>query len=151
MSKAVLNKRLKVLVGGIVLSAIFVIAVIALANGSAFIKAKEGGTVYIDDGIQLVIPPGSLKSDTHIIANFMRNHKKAKFVFRPKGITFADDKPAQLQAELSAVGDADGLTLYYAPDETDPDYYTETIEPEVVGGIVIWRISHFSLYYYRTR
>jgi len=129
---------------------LLVIVTIAIAaQGEGYIIAKEGGTVIIDNDTQLVIPKNALKEDTLITAKVVYNKNKVKFEFEPEGLVFK--KGVYLQKSLDAMGDADGFTLYYAPDPNDLDNYTEEIEPDVSEDNVTWSLEHFSIYYHRRR
>lgn len=150
MSGMSLCKRKRQLLLGVLILLISLVAAIALAAvASGYIKAGKGGTIVIEEGIQLVVPPGALSEDTNIKVKMVRNTNKTTFDFSPEGLVFR--KPVELRATYAAISDAASFNLYFAPDPSNPDYYTEVITPVEYDWGVTWYLNHFSLYYYRRR
>ena len=134
-----------------ILAFLLVMAVtIALAaEVGSYIEANKGGTIIIDDDTCLIIPRKALEHDTLITAKVTYGGGKVKFKFKPEGLVFR--KCVYVQKSMAAMQDALGYTLYYAPDEDNPDNYTETIKPKMKKENVTWALKHFSLYYHRRR
>lgn len=161
MLNIILKKRSAQASAAILVLLLLVSVTIALANtgggsvaqfaalGANYITAKEGGTIILDDNTQLIIPKRALKHDTYISAKVVYNTSKIMFHFEPEGLVFR--KRVYLQKSRTAMKDANGYTLYYAPDPSNLDNYTETIRPTIDSENVTWSLKHFSLYYHRRR
>ena len=151
MPMAFLQKRsTQILAITLTLSLLLVTTMTVLAAiGQAPIKADKGGTIIIDDDTRLIIPAGALEKNTLIRIKMVSNNNKLTFAFTPKGLQFK--KPVQLQKSKASMNDAEGFTLYFAPDEDKLDNYSETIHPDIDSKNVKWNLNHFSIYYYRRR
>jgi hypothetical protein len=147
-----LGKRsVQALAAILVLSVLLTTTIALAAAKQKFIRGNKGGTVTISRAVQLVVPPGAVDKNTYIQAEMVRTTERVIFKFRPEGLVFKEGIPAELQADLKAVSDAVDLKLYFAPDEADPDNYTEVIYPDITDEKAVWRIEHFSIYYFRRR
>ena len=151
MMNRVLWKRLAQASAATLAFLLLMAAAMAFASkGDGYIKAKKGGIIIIDDDTRLIIPHKALKDDTFITAKVVIKDKRVDFHFEPEGLVF--EKHVYLQKSKAAMKkDALGYTLYYAPDEDNPDNYTETIHPKIDKENVEWTLEHFSLYYHRRR
>lgn len=151
MLSVILKKRVAQAFAGILVMLLLVIVTIAFADnkGEGYIIAKDGGTIVIDDDTCLVISKNALEHDTFITAKVVYSPGKTLFYFEPEGLVF--NKRVYLQKSKASMKDAGGRTLYYAPDESNPDNYTEEIKPKMGGDSVKWFLEHFSLYYHRRR
>ena len=113
------------------------------------IKVDKGGTINVGPGVNFVVPPNALEEDTEISVDMVRTDDGIDFCFGPSGTTF--DPPAELRMTWQAIKgtgkatDPEDIRLYNEDGEE-----IET-EPEIRKWGVIWRIPHFSLYYYRRR
>jgi hypothetical protein len=111
-------------------------------SSTELIKAAEGGTIYVDPGVQVVIPPGALEEDTVISVSLVFSKDKIEFGFHPSPLSFLI--PVDLMLFWHAVGPL-GLEDFIIYGEG------ETVEPEVYEWGALYKIPHFSLYYYRRR
>lgn len=114
------------------------------------INAKKGGTINIDEGVELVIPPGALDKNTEITVRMERDDKKMVFEFWPGGLVF--NKPVELKATYEALSGIKDLNLYLVSDPNSiTKNYIEKIRPVKYDWGVVWYLDHFSIYYYRLR
>jgi hypothetical protein len=110
---------------------------------------EEGGTIDIARGVSFVVPEGSLITERGnnqgvvITVHRLMFRKTVIFRFGPCGTQFSESNPAMLCVTWQALGRTEDLVLH-GPDGL-------LIEPEVYRWGVIWRIPHFSIYYYRRR
>jgi len=106
-----------------------------------FIKAKTGGSILVrpDPTVWLDIPKNALESNTVISATMQYKTNSIEFVFGPCGTSFST--PMELKVFWAAAEELDDFTLYGASE----------IEPEICEWGLLYRIPHFSLYYYRRR
>ena len=129
-------------------------------ESGTLVRAREGGVVRNGD-VSLVIPPGSLASDTVIEIDAETDAPTvesdgfavsgAAFRFSPPGTAFSLARPAILTmpydpAALAAQG-LDGRTLqlaYY--DEQLGRYFSIGGELDPETGLVTARVEHFTLY-----
>jgi hypothetical protein len=142
MLHVILKKRIQVLVSVAVMSLLLTAAAVFAA--SQFIRAESGGTVNIVDGAELVIPPKSLKEDTEVYAGMKEKRDLVIFEFGPEGTRFS--KPSVLHVSwqlISDLGDVEDLTLY--------GENGGKLKPKITRWGPVYRIKHFSLYYYRRR
>ena len=136
--------------------------VVALVIGVAFaqcvkIKANKGGVVKLRNGVELVIPPKSLKKDTKINAHMMARQidptkKKGSkrnqlvFDFSPSGTKFDAKRPAELHIDEK----------FLKKEKIDDIVICEDGEGEEAvfekkGKKLIIYIPHFSHYYFARR
>ena len=141
MTSKVARRNLVILPIVLVLS-ILLITTTALA-ATKLIKAKSGGVVKIADGVLLKIEKGSLQEDTLISAEMMWGDDYIGFEFGPDDTVFSE--PAKLRIGLDVIDEMglDSLTLF--------GERGEKIKPDISKKYVEYRISHFSIYYYRRR
>jgi hypothetical protein len=155
MLNTVTKRRVQVLTLVVVLL-VLLTATTALAN-TRLIRAKYGGLIALRRGTWFIVPPGSLEENTVISARMERENGYINFIFGPCGTTFAEDKPALLcitWRALCELGKEDNdrscvrlrdIVLYSeSGEEID-------VIPEIKRWGVMWRVPHFSLYYYRRR
>jgi hypothetical protein len=141
MLHTIVKKRAQILALSLVLS---VLLIAATAFASTEVIGKEGGRIYLSPTAYLDVPCGALEEDTVISADMVKEKKLTSFYFGPSGTVFAAKRPAELWVSWEELGRVDSYTLYGEDGKG--------IEPsgKTVFG-VMWRIPHFSLYYYRRR
>jgi hypothetical protein len=137
----ILWKRAHVLALILVLS-VLLTATTALA--ATEVIGKEGGRIYMSKTAYLDIPCGALAEKTVISADMVKEKKQTSFYFGPSGTTFAPKTPAELWVSWEELGRVESFTLY-----GDDGEFIEPSAKTVFG--IMWRIPHFSLYYYRRR
>ena len=103
--------------------------------------AFDGCVTVMDLKSALSLQRGTLESDTVISANMVYKSNAIDFVFGPSGTTF--NQPMELKVFWDALEDLDDYTLYGEG--------RSKLEPEICEWGLIYRIPHFSLYYYRRR
>jgi hypothetical protein len=113
-----------------------------------YMRKKQGGKVRIARGARLVILPRAMITDKKgmvISASAVKRDNYVCLDLRPDGASFDKTKPAELRVtwEMLNRHDIDELTLYSSNGEE--------IKPETKAWGVVWRIPHFSLYYFRRR
>jgi len=142
MFDTTLNRRLHALALLTVLSVFLATAAFA---ASMLIKADEGGTIEMAEGVELVIAPKALEEDTVIHARVIMKKDRVCYSFGPDGTVFG--KPAKLVVSQQVLSDAGvtDLTLY----GEDGEEIKSKISRK--KGYVEYRIEHFSIYYHRRR
>jgi len=133
--------------------------IVALFIGLAFaatkmIKATEGGTIKIRDGVELVIPPNALEEDTKIKANMSSRQvgekgigrKQLVFTFEPSGTTF--DPPAELHVDKKFFEEEDADDIVICEDSGEEE--TPVVNEDDPDELIFY-IDHFSYYYYPRR
>jgi hypothetical protein len=123
-------------------------SILSASLAEKYIRNERGGSIDITRGTRLVVPPQAMvmeKKGVVISADTIKRKEYVCFDFRPDGTVFAENKPAELRAARETLNryGVDDLTLY-GPDD-------EEIQPDVNTRGVVWRIPHFSLYYFRRR
>ena len=147
MLDTIVKKRIQALTLILVVS-VFLTTTTAHA-ATELIDAEKGGKIEIAKGVWFVVKAKTLKADTLISAEMVKDNGRVSFIFGPCGTVFRKtngiekDKPAHLRVSWEALEDTEDLTLIGPGGEG--------IEPDVNDDRVVWKIPHFSLYYYRRR
>lgn len=134
------SRRTQLLASIFVLS-IFLISTIASAATEAI--GKKGGMVQIAPGVSLVVPEDAVKKRTIISADMYWTADSVEFLFGPSPMSFSENLSLKITWEVINSMDLDDFTLY-GPNK-------EQIQPVKKSWGLMWKIKHFSLYYYRRR
>lgn len=147
MLNTIIKKRAQVLTLILVLL-VFLTAMTA----SAVTKRidEDGGTINIASGVSLKFPQDALDDDYDgddggivISADMYQTADFIEFLFGPSPMSFQKSLRLKITWEAIEEMDLDTFTLY-SPDG-------EEIQPVERSWGLLWKIKHFSLYYYRRR
>lgn len=133
----------------LMLLALLLLLVTTLAYAANQYIDRSGGSIDIAEGVCFVVPENSLVTvrgndqGVVITANMLVIRKTVVFGFAPDGTQFSRKNPAMLCMTWEALGDPEDLILH-GPGGL-------LIEAETYSWGVMWRIPHFSIYYYRRR
>ncbi|HEX4381790.1 MAG TPA: hypothetical protein VH083_02530 [Myxococcales bacterium] len=110
-------------------------------DGTGVVTPASGGTISLDGGATLEVPPGAVSADTTItIARSSETPPDGAlspiFVFGPEGATFA----APITVTIPASGTAG--SIYWTTAGSSTQY--ETVTTTFAGGAARGQISHFS-------
>ncbi len=141
MLNTIVRRNSKILAIILVLS--LLLAATTVLAATKLIKAGKGGTIRIANGISIKIEKNSLQENTLISAKMVWGNKYIDFHFEPDDTVFS--KPAKLKISLNAIDEMDLETLVLYGKNG------EQIEPARKKRHMEYKISHFSIYYYRRR
>lgn len=138
------------------------LSVAALFIGIAFAATqwigKDGGTIKIREGVELVIPPKALKKDTEISAVMSSRQigekgierKQLVFTFEPSGTKFAPKKPAELHIDKKFFEEENVDDIVICEDSGEEETPVVKDNPDNPDEFIIY-IDHFSYYYWPRR
>ncbi|MBX7058608.1 MAG: hypothetical protein K1X75_11130 [Leptospirales bacterium] len=128
---------------------------------SQYVVAEQGATLYLNNEVQLHIPPGSLEEDTLIEIRKLETPTAAPmqgfhdlgqaYELLPSGTTFDPANPATLQIRYNAVAMADASldpqlseVMYY--NEENQSYIGVPNYVDVSNGTITAEVTHFTQY-----